>query len=257
METKTFYLKLTLIVVVAAMMTACGASKSSNSDSSLSSRLSPTETTTTTTDRPIALCNQKAGSLISLGLSVYKDGESYVTDRVNAKILKVPSVFSQKNNYIEFHKYMVNTSGSKIWGDQRITFSIYSIADGKNVASGLDVLYWADLENLAQNVGASTPEQFFKKVRMVLELEDYEGEYDVVVARYYNATDDSLLEAIDELIPAFDADPTKYKYEKDGSIRHSSLQSLHPFKSSINQGWTASTYQTKANDFCKPLYSTQ
>ncbi len=258
MKSKNFYLKLTLLLVVTAMMTACGANKGSANNYDSSSRLTtPDLTTTNTTDRPLAYCNQASNSQIATATSTYQDGETISLTRINLKITKIPAYFSQNQNYIEFHKYMVSSTGNKIWGSERLMFSVYSIADGKSLASGKEFLYWTDLQRAAQSLGVSTPEQFFKKARIVIELDDSTGDYDVVSAFYYNQADNTVVSQLDSLIPVFDADPAKYAVEKDGSSRHSSLQALHPFKAYASQGWTSQVYQTKAAEFCKPVYTVQ
>ncbi|MCB0370309.1 MAG: hypothetical protein KDD45_13015, partial [Bdellovibrionales bacterium] len=104
--------------------------------------------------------------------------------------------------------------------------------------------------------GATTPDQFFKKVRLVIELEDYNAEYDVISTRYVSSTDNTIVSSLDTLIPIFDANPARYAYESDGTSRATALQGLHPFASYINQGWTNNTFQTKADEFCSILYTT-
>lgn len=258
MKTKNFYLKLTLLLVVTAMMTACGASKKAADGYDTSSRLTtPDIKSADTSSRPLAYCNQSSNSQLSIGTSTYQDGETITYTKINLKILKIPAYFSQNQNYIEFHKYMVNSTGNKIWGSDRMMFSIYSISDEKQLVSGRKFLYWADLQAAAQSLGVTTPEQFFKKARLVIDLDDANGDYDAITAFYYNQADDSVVSKLDSLIPVFDADPAKYATERDGSTRHSSLQDLHPFKSYASQGWTSQVYQTKANEFCKPIYTVQ
>lgn len=258
MKTQNFYLKLTLLLVITAMMTACGASKGAADNSASSSRLNPTDLTAPNTSaRPLAYCNQTTNSQISLATSTYQDGETIALDKINLKILKIPAYFSQNKNYIEFHKYMVSSNGNKIWGSSRLAVNIYSIADGKLLASNKEFLYWPDLQSAAQALGASTPDQFFRKARLVVALDDLNGDYDVVSAFYYDQGNDSVLSQLDSLIPVIDADPARYAVENDGAARHSSLQDLHPFKAYASQGWTAQVYQTKAYEFCKPIYTVQ
>lgn len=256
MRTQNFYLKLTLVLIATAMLSACGASKGTGDNYNSSSRVTVDDINTNNSAlRPLAYCNQKTGTQISFGVSTYADGETIALDKVNLKILKIPSYFSQAKNYIEFHRYMVNPAGAKIWAEGRMFFNVYALTDGKLLASHKDYLYWNDLQSAAQYVGATTPDQLFKKIRLVIDLEDKNGEYDVIVAQYYNQEDDSLLSQEDALIPVFDADPTRYAKEKDGQTRHSSLQALHPFKNYVSQGWTPEVYQTKAQEFCSIIYT--
>ncbi|MBL7542477.1 MAG: hypothetical protein JNL11_01605 [Bdellovibrionaceae bacterium] len=261
MSTTNFYLKITLVLIAAAMLSACGASKGSADNYDQSSRLNTTTITNNDTlSRPLAYCNQSSNSQIGINTSTYQDGETISLTRINLKITKIPSYFAQGQNYIEFQKFMINAANSKMWGSSRLYFKIYSIADGTPLLAGESVLYWPALQAAAQKVGASTPAQFFNKVRIVIELEDPNGEYDVIVAKYFDQ-DDTLVSQLESLIPVFDADPTKYAIEKDASqndvARATALQNLHPFKSYVNQGWTAQTYATKAYEFCKPVYTVQ
>ncbi len=258
MRTQSFYLKLTLLLITTAMLSACGASKGTADNYSTSSRLLATDVTSIdTSSRPLAYCNQATGSTISYNTSTYQDGESIDPNRINLKITKIPSAFSSNLNYIEFHKYMVNSAGSKMWGESRLTMNLYSIADGKLLASGMTSLYWRDLSAAAAKLGVSTPDQFFKKTRIVVQLVDPNADYDAISAIYYNSSSNATVAQLDSLIPAFDADPARYATDKDGSVRHSTLQALHPFKAYTGQGWTAQTYQTKAAEFCSTIYTAQ
>lgn len=258
MNTKNFYLKLTLLLVLTAMMSACGATKDTADNYDSSSRLSQTDLVDTDPlNRPLAFCNQASNSEISVATSTYQDGETISLTRINLKLLKIPTNFTNNVTYIEFHKYMTSSIGSKIWGSSRLTFSIFSIADGSALVTGKEYLYWTELKSAAQKLSVSTAEQFFKKVRIVIELDDAVGDYDVISTFVYDHGDDSSESQLDSLIPVFDADPIKYAIERDGSVRHSSLQALHPFKSYVGQGWTSQTYQTKSQEFCKPIYTVQ
>lgn len=258
MRTQSFYLKLTLLLIVTAMLSACGASKGTADNYDSSSRLTTGDVSNIdTSSRPLAYCNQSTGTQISFNTSTYQDGESIDPNRINLKITKIPSYFAQNQNYIEFHKYMINSAGNKMWGQDRLVMNLYSIADGKLLASNKEMLYWRDLSAAASKIGVSTPEQFFKKVRIVIQLVDPNADYDAIAGIYYDTSDDSIVGQLDSLIPAFDADPARYAKEKDGTTRHSSLQALHPFKSYIGQGWTAQTYQAKAAEFCTTIYTAQ
>lgn len=258
MRTQNFYLKLTLLLITTALLSACGANKGAAGNYDSSSRLLTTDITNIdTSNRPLAYCNQSTGSQVSFNTSTFKDGEIIDPNRINLKITKIPAYFSENLNYIEFHKYMVNSIGSKMWGENRLSMNIYSISTGELLASGKSMLYWRDLSSAAQAVGAVTPEQFFKRVRILVQLVDPNADYDVISAIYYSATDNSIVSQLDSLIPAFDADPVRYAYERDGSDRHSSLQALHPFKSYLGQGWSAQTFQTKAAEFCSTIYTVQ
>tara|TARA_B110001454_G_scaffold219199_1_gene251720 strand:+ start:22844 stop:23560 length:717 start_codon:yes stop_codon:yes gene_type:complete len=238
------------------MLSACGASKGT-ADYSTSSRLLTTDVASIdTSTRPLAYCNQATSSTLSYNTSTYQDGESIDPNRINLKITKIPSAFSSNANYIEFHKYMVNSSGNKMWGESRLSMNLYSIADGKLLASGKTSLYWRDLTSAASKLGVSTPDQFFKKTRIVIQLVDPNADYDAISAIYYNSSDNSTVSQLDSLIPAFDADPARYATDKDGTTRHSTLQVLHPFKAYAGQ-WSAQIFQTKAGEFCSTIYTAQ
>lgn len=259
MKTYSNKIKLIFLLGLALLLTACGASKSVNSDSNNSSRLDTgtVNTNQNNVNRPLAKCNQGSNDQVGVATSIYTSGEVIANNRINLKVIKIPTYFSQSQNYIEFHKWMMNSSGSQIWGSSRMYFHIFSISTGALLSENKQVLYWADLQNEAQQVGASTPEQFFKKVRLVIELEDYDAEYDVLSTKYFKQSDNTQLSDLATLIPVFDANPELYATEKDGSARHQKLKDLHPFKSYINQGWTNSTFQTKANEFCNIIYKAE
>lgn len=255
MKTQATNFKLLLLLGAVLFLSACGASKSTTDEYANSSRLDTATVTANqnNSSRPLAACNQRSNTQLSIALAIYKSGEVIANNKIYAKILKIPSYFSQSQNYIEFHKWMMNGAGSKIWGSSKMYFNIYSISTGELLSENKSLLYWADLQKEAQAVGASTPEQFFKKVRILVDLEDYNGDYDVLTTKYFNANDNSEVSSLDALIPVFDANPSLYAYEKDGSSRAQKLQELHPFASYINQGWTNQTYQTKASEFCSVM----
>ncbi len=259
MTTQNFYLKVTLLLVVTAMMTACGASKGSADNGDSSSRLAAADVAAAdTSTRPLAYCNQTSNSAIGYNTSTYQDGETISVTKINMKLTKFPTDFNQSNTYFEVHKYMVSSAGQKTWGTTRLKMNIYSIADGKSLATSKSYLQWSDLTTAAAKLNVSTPEQFFKKARIVVELEDTLGEYDAVALIYRAQSDNSIVSQSDSLIPVFDANPTRYATETIGTsttTRAASLQALHPFKSA--QGWTPQVFQTKANEFCTPIYTVE
>lgn len=258
-QTMTFKLRLVFLLGLVLLLSACGASKSVTDTYSASSRLDTTTVTANLNngERPLALCNQRTNEQFGTAMAIYKSGEVVANNKINLKLIKVPSNFSQNQNYIEFHKWMMNSAGAKIWGSTRMYFSIYNISTGELLAQDKSYLYWPDLQSEAQKVGASTPEQFFKRVRLVVELEDFEGEYDVLTLKYYNNSDNSEIASLDTLIPIFDANPALYAYEKDGTNRAQKLQELHPFASYLGQNWSNQTYQTKANEFCSIIFKAE
>ncbi|MCB0370107.1 MAG: hypothetical protein KDD45_11955, partial [Bdellovibrionales bacterium] len=157
MKTNMNTLKLTVLLGVVLLLTACGSSKSVTDSYSSSSRLDTSTTSTVdTSTRPLVKCNQGSNDQIAVATSIYTSGEVIANNRINLKITKIPAYFAQNQNYIEFNKWMMNSSGSKIWGSTRMYFHIYNISTGALLSSNKQYLYWADLQSEAQSVGATT-----------------------------------------------------------------------------------------------------
>ncbi len=253
------YLKVLLLVVSTALLSSCGSNTQPNNSSDFSSRIGNSADPLNPNDltRPLAYCNSASNSLIEVVTSVYKSGDTMVNSFINLKLTKVPAYFSQSQNYIQFWKWQANPAGQTDMGTKPLRFQLVNISTGEAVTTAKTSLYWNDLQAAAQAMGVSTPVDLFKKTRIVVDLEDPYADYDVVRTVYYNM-DNSKVSELDSLIPVFDADPTRYAVEpKSGGTRAPVLQALHPFKSAVGLGWTATYFQTKANEYCAPMTSIQ
>lgn len=254
MKNTNVYLKVLLLVATTALLSSCGSNTEPN-DYDFSSRVNHANDPISAVDpktRPLAYCNLATNSLIEVATSAYKSGDTVRNDFINLKFTKIPAYFSASKNYVQFWKWQANPQGQTDMGSKPLRFQLVEIATEKPLTNAKTLLYWDDLQSATQAVGVNSAADLFRKVKLVIDLEDPFAEYDVIRTVYYNL-DNSKVTELDSLLPIFDADPTRYAIEPTGATRAQVLQSLHPFKSAVGLGWTTLFFQTKANEFCSPF----
>jgi len=257
MKNTNVYFRILVLVATTALLSACGTSKQ-QTDYDFSSRVGNGNDPLSNVDpktRPLAYCNQGSNSLLQVNTSIYKNGDTIVNDRIFLKLTKIPAYFSQSQNYIQFWKWQTNTSGQTDLGATPLKVQLVDMVTGNALTNVKTSLFWTDLQAAAQAAGVTTPADLFRRARLIVDLEDPYADYDVIRTVYYNM-DNTVASELDTLIPIFDADPTKYAVESNGQTRAQILQNLHPLKSSAGLGWTATYFQTKVNEYCAPMNST-
>ncbi len=254
MKNLNVYLRILLLIASAALISSCGTSKDENGYD-FSSRVGSNNDPLGTVDpktRPLAYCNLASNSLLEVATSYHKNGDTILNDFIQLKMTKIPSYFSQSQNYIQFWKWQANPQGQTDMGTAPLRFQLVNASTGERLTNPKTSLYWSDLQSVMQAVAATTPAALFNKVKLIIDLQDPYAEYDAIRTVYYNM-DNSVVSELDSLIPIFDADPLRYAKEPSGSARAAILQALHPFKNFVGLGWTATYYQTKANEYCATM----
>jgi len=254
MKTQTQF-KIVLLIATAALMTACGTEKQMSSSDFASRTTGAVAATTDQSTKPLAYCNKGTSSLMSANLGIFTRGDQIASDKIYVKITNVPAAFSQSQNYIQFFGWQTNSSGYSSGADHALYFDIIDMTTNTYLAQNKKSLYWTDLQALAQRVQTTNPADFFKKVRILVNLEDPDAELDVLRMDYFDMNN-AKVDRLDALLPIFSADPTQYAVDSNGMARPSNLQALHPFKSMIGQGWSANKFKSEAQKFCAPLNTT-
>lgn len=239
------------LILLSFYMIGCGSSKSSNSQDFASRNTG----VTTTQSKSVAYCNQGSSSQMKMNLAAFDDNGTILPNLVKAKLTQVPSGFESNSGFIQIWKWKANSTGATYIDPTPVSFYMESIDLGMAVTNNSTFIRWADLSQLATSLQTNNATDFFKKVRFIVDLKDTLGEYDALKVVYYDQTG-KMMDQFDMLIPIFSANPTDYAVEADGSIRAQILQALHPFQNQVTQGWSASHYQTLANDYCAPFTTT-
>lgn len=257
MEKINMFIKVLAMVTLAALLSACGTSKTTDDGFDSSSRIgNPTDPVDEVDplSRPLAYCNQGSNNVFGANLMIYKNGDQIANDKINLKLTKIPAYFNQSLQYIQFWKWQANSKGVVDMAKDPLYFKVVDINSNIVMLDSKKILYWGDLASLASKYQVTSALELFKKVRIVVDLEDPQAEYDVIKIVMYNM-DNTVVSGsnLDMLLPVFDANPSRYATEPSGSARATVLQNLHPFKSSVGQGWTSSYFQTKADEFCTPF----
>lgn len=238
-----------LTVTIAASVTACGSKKESGTTDS-SSRIVNVPTTQASGTKPIAYCNLGTGSEISAKLKAYSDGNSFNMNYVLLRLTSLPANFSSNVSYISMWKWLANSSGATYLDGTALNFMLVDAASGKALTSWKKTLMWKDISSIAESKSITDPKVFFESVTILVDLKDAAGDYDVLKITNYDLSTNTSLSQMDVLLPLFHANPADYALESNGAARSGVLQNLHPFKSYASQGFSASQFQTMANDLC-------
>lgn len=239
------------LTILSLYLIGCGNSKTANSQD-MASRII---TTSESQSKSVAYCNQGSSTQMKMNLAAYEENGIIKTNLVRAKLTQVPANFESTAGFIQIWKWKANSNGATYIDPTPVPFNFESIDLGMTITTTSTYVRWAELANQASALQTNTAADFFKRVRMVVDLKDTLGEYDALKVVYYDQSG-KVIEQFDMLIPIFSAHPSEYAIEADGSSRASILQALHPFTNQATQNWSASHYQTLANEFCSALNST-
>lgn len=237
-------LKAVLLLIILAMLTACGEQKASEDTTDYASR---TPITTPNASATVLSCNQKTQNGLTAKVMTYTDSANQVrNDYMNVKFTQMPASF-ETDDYIQFFRWQANTSG-QVYLDPVPTQARFETLTGQVLTNFSSVIYWGQVSAIATQSGMSDANTFFQNVRLVVDVRDPQANFDVLKIAMYNSSGTNIIN-MDMLMPAFYASPTDYALD-GGVARASQLQALHPFANMISQGWTAAQYQSMATSFC-------
>ena len=126
---------------------------------------------------------------------------------------------------------------------------VYNAASNWNYNLACDTcptLEWSNLKLIASSQGQTFNDAntFFNEYHLLLDLQDNSGDWKGLTVMFVNSAG-ATMRTVDLLIPSFDANPADYQ-----ASHPAILANLHPFLSMLNQGWTASQFQTESQAFC-------
>lgn len=227
------------------LLSACGASNQSlNSSSTLPN-------TYLSSDKPLASCSETVGTDLKGRLQAVKDSAGNVrSDLVYLRLTALPSGFSSGSNYIAMWKWLANSSGYTYLDGTALEFKLINASTSQEITGWRTTLTWSDVSAAASNMGVADAQAFFNKVKIMVNLKDTKGEYDVLKVTSYESSTNKAVSQADGLIPLFYANPSDYAYESDGSLRADILESLHPLKSYTSQGFSGAQFKSMAEALC-------
>lgn len=239
-----------LVLTVAALLSACAPRGSDSSSMDQSSRLPEPNGTSST--KALAYCNQAAGTDITAKLRAYVDPSSGIVrmDYMVLRLTALPASFSSGSSYISMWKWLSNASGNTYLDSTPLNFMILNPKTGLALTNWKTTVRWADVSTAASSLGYSDAQSFFNAMKIVVDLKDTQGEYDVLRISSYDVSTNQSLSQVDALMPLFYANPADYAFEPNGSARSSALQALHPFKSQASSGYTSAQFATMSNGYC-------
>lgn len=191
-------------------------------------------TFSSTTTKVLASCNKVSNANMSLNsMAVTNQLGQPDLNWIKIKFSFLSSSSTASGNIIRFYKWkMVN---GQVYIDQTpLTLYPYNINSGTATSSSV---YQITAANVTTSVG------YF------LNLNDTQGNYQAIKAVVYNSSG-SVVAQSDSLIPQFMAKTSDYKYNSDGSLRSSTLTSLHPLATTSTTGWSDSSFQSYFQNFC-------
>lgn len=246
MKTQTT-LKAVLLLTVLAMLTACGAQKSYNDTSTITDLASHNTASNSASNAVLLRCNQKSQDGITAKMTVYTDAANQLrNDYIKLQFTQMPSSFTT-GDYIQLFRWQAN-SANQVYLDPVALESRFETTDGRVLTNFSTLIYWGQIASIAKDSGITNMNTFLQNIRLVVNIRDPQGSFDVLKIAMYNSNSENTVN-MDMLIPSFSASPDDYAIDQ-GAARASHLQALHPFAAYKGQNWTATQYQSMGNSFC-------
>lgn len=235
----------------------CGASKVPNSLSS-SSRINPAVPPTSgNTTNYFAECNHFApqNNVSASGYlsTYYNPAGQYVSSYINFKFSNPPAEIINSDDYhLKIYTWRIDTNGQRQTNNTPV--NMYLIQRGTGAISTLQPINTLSKSIISgiisdrglSNYGIST-NNFFSRHNIVLTGIDLN--YDAILIALYkeeNGTTNAV-GSIDVLVPAFEANPQKYKDKNP----YSALYNLHPHISKIGLYSNDKEYFTLSEQICQ------
>lgn len=239
-----------ILILCSVLLMSCGIQKKESADDSQveSSRVTPNQSV----DRPIAYCNQavEAGQNFKVHVAGHFDVSGQNDPNLlHVKITDVAESFATNNEYFALWKWYGTSDGATYVNPKALSFKIINIQSSEDLTGFIQNLSWKSVASMASSLGASTPAQFFQKVRLYVNLEDPQAQYDALTVGLHDEATGAARLRVDALIPLFFADPRAYAVD-----RAKVLIELHPFSKVDYSQWTAKTFSEKTNEFCSPMF---
>jgi hypothetical protein len=223
---KSLIQKLTALILMAYLLTACSQSKSSNTISSNGINI--------TSQSVLANCTKSVNSNISVSLATIKDQVSQVDPLwIKLKFNVVNSSLTKSGMTIRFFR-MKGALNDAVLDSVALQSQTYNMSTGQPSS------------NLSPVVN---PSQINSNSGFFIYLNDAQGQYQILKIAFYD-TDGKVIENFNILIPEFLANPSEYTVNSDGSARSQYLQELHPLNGVATTGWSNDTFNQFFQQFC-------
>lgn len=217
-------LKVTLIITVIGLLTACGTSKSETPTVQSSNRFD------VNSQKALALCNKGSDANFSFNTSIVSAESGQIsTQMIKFKFNFLNAEITKPGNVIKFFKWRIS-NGQAVLSETALEVSAYDSATGQTTGASTNSLIANQLGN-TQNfyINLADPEALFQVLKVVA----------------YNS-EGKVIGNLNSLIPAFYASPADYQFNSDGSARAQILQDMHLLKSSTATGSAAQFF----NQYC-------
>lgn len=246
MENMSMKAKLLAVALMSLSLAACSGGSATNSVD-LASR---STTSTTDTTKAWIQCNAATGSNVDVHLMAwYENANTLRNDLMKVRLYRLPSDFASSNSYVQMFRWQGNTAGSVYLDSTPLQFEVWDGVSGAQLLSARSSVRWNDVSTAASQLGITDPTTFFRRAILKVDLRDPNANFDALMTVLYNSSNVER-EHVNALLPVFDANPSNYATDSDGSARNQALMNLHPFRTSIGQGWTTADYMARAQTFC-------
>lgn len=245
-------MKSTQVLFAALALTflvACGSSKTSGSGISSADSAS----TSSASDTAQAICAQDVSGQSDLKVRLMQFVDAYGqsrSDYVRLQFKLAPSAWQSNNFDMLIYRWTASPDNSSSLDSTPLPYQFekkvpagFQLLD----ATAYQIINWSEIQSyaLATNMSASSPQDFFNSVSLLVNLKDSTNSYQVL--RVVFRLNGTVMQSADVLIPTFAADPARYNADSRHPI---TLQVLHPLKDKLNQGWTQANFYEFARAFC-------
>lgn len=243
-------LRVSAILMVLALLSACGSNVSPRS-SALYSGSGPT------TDASLldasgageAQCSMFDSTSTRLGGRVttyYYDGVLQ-EDKVRVRITSLVENFDSNSNlYIQMFRWKINAAGAAELDSTPVQFQFEKGTGSASPISSLTTsISSAGVASLrsANNISGTTSLEFFANTTMVVNAVDYNWHALKVVI--YDGSSNQQVGSADFLLPIFHANPNRY------ALSHApTLNALHPFYAQRTTQLSESAWAARAQSYC-------
>ncbi len=190
-------------------------------------------------------CNEFEETSVALSgrIKIYEDPLSgYQDDRVSVRLDSLPTHWETNSNLqIRFYRWRTSPSGEVSQDSEPLAFYIRDPNTAQNISGSYTSLDHSDFFSL---LGRNDARALLQHNLIVMVGTPDEG-YHVIRPVLYNVQLDETVGFVDALIPAFVADPNLY-----AQTHHDLINSIHPFWSKKNEGWSENNYVAFGEAFC-------
>lgn len=253
-------IKIVGALLAVVYLSACGSSISGGGFGSVNSS---STSTPVIPGSAIAKCSKDVGASSDFHVRVEAAYDQFGTIQPSyARVTITAAPAGWTTNYdLQLYRMTASSTNSMVLDPSALTFqfertvapSTYQLMNVNN-GSGQMVAYSYSIINANEitayanastgNSYASASAVFSSGIHFLVNLNDSSGAYQVLRAKLYNTSNNSVYRQVDVLIPTFYANPATYN-----TTHPAVLQVLHPLYG-MGQGWSESQYQSFTDGLC-------